>query len=139
MQYHEIKNSNSGILAAAFNGDRTLFLMFKNASYAYERENAEDLWTELVNVKPLAASLTDEEKVELQLRTPYTLGSEGSWCLKQLVGPRAAPYPNRKLTPEAEAVWEGLEDEAIEAAREEEAAYAKESLTAGSQPKGEQL
>lgn len=136
MKYHPILNSNSGISRAAFDGDKTIYLQFPNATYEYVRGNADALWSNLVNVKALAASLTDEEKAEMQPRLTHTIGSEGSYCLKLLVGPRKEPYPNRRLSAEeASLVWGPTDEEANEAARDEEAAYAKESLTAGSQPR----
>ena len=110
MLYHPILNSSSGITRAAFDGDSTVYLEFAgktaNNTYAYEREIAESIFASLVNCKPYAASLTDEEKVELQRTLGWTIGSEGSYCLRVLVGPRKEPFANRKLTPEeAEAVW----------------------------------
>lgn len=149
MNYHPIQNSSSNILRAAFDGKDTLFLEFAATktrgpkTYEYIRDGkiggditADQHWTNLLGVKPYADSLTEEEKATLQPQMKHKIGSEGSYLLQHLVGPYKAPFPNRPLDDEeSDAVWSGMEQEAIEAAREEESAYAKESLTAGSQPK----
>lgn len=110
MKYHPILNSNSGISAAAFDAETNeIFLRFPNATYGYRPDNAEQHFENLVNVKRYAESLNEEEKAEIQQNVNYTLGSEGSYCLKNFVGPRKEPFPFLKLTPEdAVKVWAGM-------------------------------
>ena len=126
MKYHRVINSSSGITRAAIDPESsTLYLQFPNASYSYTRPDAELVFASLVNVKPHAKSLTEEDRAELQRTLEWTIGSEGSYLLRVAVGTRKSPFPNTKLDPDtAKAIWREMdENEAMEAARDEEAAH----------------
>ena len=122
--YHRLIGSSSNIVRVAHDGAHKLFIEFAATksrgpkTYEYHRDGstehglAHDHWTNLKNVKPYAASLTEEEKAKLQAESKHTLGSEGSYLLKNVVGPYSAPFPNRPMDDdEAAKVW--AEDKSV--------------------------
>ena len=119
LRYHALVNSSSKITRAALDAEKELiYLEFPNATYSYHRPEgmAEGLFEVLCSVKPYAASLTERGIIEFQPLFDYKIGSEGSYALKRIVGPRKQPFPFTKLTPEESAeVWAGMEVKESEA------------------------
>ena len=119
---HKLENSSSRILRAAVDKDKeTIYLEFPNGTYAYHRESgdAADLFESLRSVKAQREAIGDDIETlgRLQADCPYTIGSEGSFCLKLIVGPRNALNPFVKLSPEEAAeifpLDEPKEDDAL--------------------------
>jgi hypothetical protein len=106
-RYHTLENSSSRITRAALDADtETIYLEFPNASYSYHRPGeAIDIFDNLCGVKDHAKfiedqGLTADELEAHKMALGYKIGSEGSYCLAKIVGPRTAYFPNVKLSPE---------------------------------------
>ena len=118
LRYHTLVNSSIKITRAALDAEKELlFLEFPNATYSYHRpEEAEAIFNNLTGTKAHAESLTEKEIAILTESLGYKIGSEGSYALKQIVGPRKQPFPFTKLTPEESVeVWAGMEVKESEA------------------------
>lgn len=108
---HEIKGSKSGIAHAAYDAEtQHFYLMFPNGPYRYH-EVPPHHFEALLKIKAIARAMETDPTIPAKDENGVSNGSEGSYLLFHIRGPRKGPAPFKFDRPDewdASGVFEDL-------------------------------